>query len=276
MDSSRRVRKEGKSCVIDYGNGVVCANGAIVRAYIRCSTELQVNDGFSIPTQENTITNYCKNKGLFIIGQYYDLGISGSKGLDERLGLAACLAELRKGESLIVSDQDRLSREIELSIRIRKYLEEKGIGLIMISMDLNVNTTQGSLIYNIHAAVAESERKMISDRVKSGHKYLVENGKLKPRPGFGWTFVGKGKPHERNEKEWEVIEFILNLRNKEHLSYADIIRELDVSYPCADFGRKAWYTQTVKDIINEHTPGLVKRKNPSTIKGLVMKTGLGV
>ena len=59
--------------------------------YIRVSTAMQVNDGFSLDAQESKICSEAKKRNLFLKALYIDKGISGGS-MEKRLSLE----ELRK------------------------------------------------------------------------------------------------------------------------------------------------------------------------------------
>ena len=70
-------------------------------AYLRVSGKGQVNkDGF--PRQRETIRKYAKANGLEIVGEYRDEGVSGTKELEQRQGLAALLDHIESNGVQIV------------------------------------------------------------------------------------------------------------------------------------------------------------------------------
>ena len=51
--------------------------------YVRVSTSKQVDDGISIDSQTNLLTEYCKNNGYEIYNVYIDAGKSGTNIIKE-------------------------------------------------------------------------------------------------------------------------------------------------------------------------------------------------
>lgn len=92
--------------------------------------------------------------------------ISGSKftrdGLDEMLSI------LTTGDTVVVTQLDRLGRSLrELLILIEQW-EKDGINFISITQGLNTSTPAGKLIFSVLGAVAEFERNLIIERTNQG------------------------------------------------------------------------------------------------------------
>lgn len=90
------------------------------------STEDQVQ-GNGLAVQEQAIRRYCKVNGLRLVAMASDEGISGSSGLDQRVGLASVLARLEASEAdcLVVYRLDRLARDFVLQELLANRLRQK-------------------------------------------------------------------------------------------------------------------------------------------------------
>lgn len=93
--------------------------------------------------------------------------ISGVK--EDRPGLAACNAELRRGDTLVVWRLDRLGRSMRHLVNMIEDLKEREIGFRSIS-DGMIDTTSasGELVLNIFSALAQFERRLIQERTRAG------------------------------------------------------------------------------------------------------------
>lgn len=69
---------------------------------------MQADEGESLETQQTRIGDYCRFKMLNLIKIYEDKGVSGKNV--ERKGFQELLSSLCKGETVIVNDLSRLSR----------------------------------------------------------------------------------------------------------------------------------------------------------------------
>ncbi|WMS45358.1 recombinase family protein (plasmid) [Acuticoccus sp. MNP-M23] len=91
--------------------------------------------------------------------------------LAERPGLAACLKALREGDVLLVWKLDRLGRSLAHLVEIVASLNERGIGLkILTGQGAQIDTTTpgGRLVFGIFASLAEFERELIRERTMAG------------------------------------------------------------------------------------------------------------
>jgi DNA invertase Pin-like site-specific DNA recombinase len=91
--------------------------------------------------------------------------------LDARAGLQSCIKGLRKDDTLVVWNLDRLGRDLRHLIDIVHDLQERGIVFKVITgqgANIDTTTANGKLIFSIFAAKSEYERKLIGERTKAG------------------------------------------------------------------------------------------------------------
>ncbi len=107
--------------------------------------------------------------------------MSGAK--EDRPGLRSCLQVLRKGDTLVVWRLDRLGRSMRHLVTLIEDLREQRIGFKSIS-DGAIDTTSasGEMIFNIFAALAQFERRLIQERTKAGLAAARCRGKKGGRP----------------------------------------------------------------------------------------------
>ena len=99
----------------------------------------------------------------------YEDQASGKK--DDRPGLEACLKALREGDTLVVWKLDRLGRSLHHLVNVVEGLNQKGVGLKVLSgqgASIDTSTAAGKLVFGIFAALAEFERELIVERTKAG------------------------------------------------------------------------------------------------------------
>jgi DNA invertase Pin-like site-specific DNA recombinase len=103
--------------------------------------------------------------------------ISGAK--DVRPGLDACLNELRDGDVLLVWRLDRLGRSVRHLVDLVETLQKRGVGFRSIC-DGAIDTTSasGELVFMIFSALAQFERRLISERTKAGLAAARARGRL--------------------------------------------------------------------------------------------------
>ena len=107
--------------------------------------------------------------------------ISGSKA--ERPGLADCLKELKKGDTLIIWRLDRLGRSLRNLIDIVEQLQKRGVGFRSINDGgIDTTTASGEMIFNIFGTLAQFERRLIQERTQAGLTAARARGKKGGRP----------------------------------------------------------------------------------------------
>lgn len=137
--------------------------------YTRVSTEEQGRSGLGLEAQERDIGIYLENFSEVpweIIGRFQDV-LSG--GSDDRPQLAEALKLVRaKGAELLVAKLDRLSRDVAF---IATLIKDKKVRLRVAQMP-NADPFQ----LHLYAALAEQERKFISERTKAALKAAKDRG----------------------------------------------------------------------------------------------------
>ncbi|WP_454060774.1 recombinase family protein [Elizabethkingia ursingii] len=91
---------------------------------------------------------------------------SGAKA--DRPELDKLIAQLRKGDIVMVYKLDRLGRSLKHLLEIVDLLNKKEVGLQSISDSIDTTTPQGRLFFNISASFAEFEKDLIRERTKAG------------------------------------------------------------------------------------------------------------
>ena len=82
--------------------------------YMRVSTATQAEDGLGLDVQKAAVRAWCKSNGHRLIKILSDEGISGTKELEDRPGLADALDMIRsrKADGIVVPRLDRLARDL--------------------------------------------------------------------------------------------------------------------------------------------------------------------
>jgi DNA invertase Pin-like site-specific DNA recombinase len=221
-----------------------------VIGYIRVSTVEQVN-GFGLDVQEETIKHFCMANGLRLVEVFRDEGVSGSNGLDSRVGLAEALAMLKAGdaEQLVVYRMDRLARDLLLQETLVQRLREQGTPVRSASEpDLDTDTDDPTkvLIRQIIGAVSQYERAVIKGRMMSGKAAkAARGGFLGGRAPYGWRIeTGEVLP---DAAEQVVVGMIKRL-HRDGASLRHIGDELSAAGYRPRDGR-AWHPTTVSRIL---------------------------
>jgi DNA invertase Pin-like site-specific DNA recombinase len=93
---------------------------------------------------------------------------TGSGRSADRPELAACLAYLRPGDTLVVPSLDRLSRSLQDLIGLVAELRRRQVGFSSLHEALDTTTPGGRLVFHVFAALAEFIRELIVEGTHEG------------------------------------------------------------------------------------------------------------
>jgi DNA invertase Pin-like site-specific DNA recombinase len=130
-------------------------------AYLRVSTQRQQRSGLGIEAQRATIARFAEAEGFVIIGEYVEFETGkGADALDRRPQLAAALAAARTAKCcVLVSKLDRLSRDVAFV----SGLMAQRVPFIVAELGRDADP----FMLHLYAALAEKERRLISERTKA-------------------------------------------------------------------------------------------------------------
>jgi DNA invertase Pin-like site-specific DNA recombinase len=140
-------------------------------AYYRVSTREQGRSGLGIDAQRDAVARFAQNEGFEIVAEFTEVESGkGSDALEKRPQLAAALAEARRHGKcpVAVSKLDRLSRDVHF---ISGLMVHK---VRFIVTELGVDADSFTL--HLWAALAERERKIISERTKAALRAAKARG----------------------------------------------------------------------------------------------------
>lgn len=223
-----------------------------VVGYCRVSTDNQKEEG-TIEIQEVAIREYCKKNRYELIDLFEDNGISGSKDLDHRPGLANLFDYIDENpgsiQKLIVFKLDRLARDLRLQENLIYDIQaKKKIDLISIKeSDLCGNDPHRVLIRQVLGSFAQYEKSVIAMRLELGRNRKANKG------GYAGGNVSLGYKVQNSElkideSSAETVKSIFHMKRYNRLSLNEIARELNrKGIPTARGGK--WYARTIKYIL---------------------------
>ena len=138
-----------------------------VIGYIRVSTGGQVESGAGLEAQREAIHAAVRARGWTLVRIEEDAGASGG-ALTGRPALAAALEALKAGEAgaLVAAKLDRISRSAYDATGLLRRAQREGWALVALDFGLDTSTPVGELTATVMAAVAQWERRAISERTK--------------------------------------------------------------------------------------------------------------
>lgn len=128
------------------------------------------------------LREYCARRGWEVAGEYVDSGVSGTK--EQRPELDQLFAECRKRrvDAVVVYRYDRFARSLRQLVNALEDFRARGIEFVSLHEGVDTSTPNGRLIFGIFASVAEFERELIRERVRSGLAAARARGQRIGRP----------------------------------------------------------------------------------------------
>ena len=158
-------------------------------AYMRISTNHQKTD-----RQKQTIIEYSVNND-FKVDEFVSDVITGGTKADNRPNYHNMKKQLRNGDTLIISDVDRLGRNADDVIVEIKDLQSRGIRVVALDVpflndwekmnDDSLSKMIIDIFVTLKAHIAQQEKEKIHDRVMQGLDVAKSKGKKLGRPPSG-------------------------------------------------------------------------------------------
>jgi len=111
-----------------------------------------------------------------------DRGISGSRERRPALDNLLSVCRKRQVDAVVVYRYDRFARSLRQLVNALEEFRALGIDFISIHEGVDTSTPNGRLVFGIFASIAEFERELIRDRVRSGLAAAKAKGKRIGRP----------------------------------------------------------------------------------------------
>ena len=212
-------------------------------AYLRVSTEQQTQSGAGLDAQHDA----CLRVAGELAGVYRDEGVSGKTGLDKRPALLEAIAELGKGDTLIVAKRDRLGRDPLVVAMIESAVKRKGARIISAAGEgTDSDSPTDILMRRMVDAFAEYERLVIGARTKAALQSKRVRGERVGQIPYGYR-CDDGTRLTPDAEEQDIIAQVQQL-HAEGLSLRAIAARLAaMNRPTRG---AAWHPQTIKNILS--------------------------
>ena len=194
-------------------------------SYLRVSGKGQVaGDGF--PRQREAIANFARRNSVKIVEEFRDEGVSGTRELASRPGLAALLDRLEHNDVrlVVVERADRLARDLLVGEVILGEFRKLRVRVVDAS-GTNLSADDGDptrvLIRQVLGAVSQFDKAVVVLKLRAARDRMrLRTGRCEGRRPFGYY------PHEQ-----QTIGVIRALRRKPRggavLSFAGVARRLN-------------------------------------------------
>ena len=214
-------------------------------AYYRVSTRQQERSRLGIEAQRAAVERFAQAEKLTLIAEFVEAETGkGVDALDRRPQLAAALSAARQGKcSILVSKLDRLSRDVAFVAG----LMAQRVPFIVAELGRDADP----FMLHLYAALAEKERRLISERTKAALAIRKANGSKLGNPSnireageIGRTsLVESADDHAR-----DLLPLLRTLRAEGTITIGAITRSLNErKIPTARGSR--WHVSSVANLL---------------------------
>ena len=168
-----------------------------ILSYIRISTSDQ-----NTQVQKTELLEYANTNGM-IIDKFIIAEVSSTKNAELRK-LEELKDTLKNGDTLICTELSRLGRNMVEILNLIEYFKDNDITIIFTKqpeLSTNQSTALQSLLFSIYGYFAQTERELLSQRVKGGLINAKKSGKTLGRKQGS---TGKSKFDSHKDKILEL------------------------------------------------------------------------
>src|SRR6266478_4952445 len=164
--------------------------------YVRVSSGEQ-NTG----AQEQALKEYVQRRGWIVQTIYRDQGVYGASS--NRPALNELMKGCRHGsvDVVVVWKFDRFARSLKQLMSGLEMCRALGIDFVSVTEAVDTSLPAGELVFQMIGAVAQFERSLIGDRVKSGLTNARAKGKVLGRPPLRKLTAGETRELKRQRSQ---------------------------------------------------------------------------
>jgi DNA invertase Pin-like site-specific DNA recombinase len=130
----------------------------------------------SLDAQRVKIETHCSSSSLPKPEIVTEVASASRDDIDARPDLRRLLSDLREGDILLVTQQDRLARNTRVYLEIIKRIQARGARFFSLAERFDPDTPEGRFAATIMAATAQHEAERIKDRMVGARKRMRDEG----------------------------------------------------------------------------------------------------
>src|SRR5271157_4340538 len=160
-------------------------------SYRRVSTEDQVKNGISLENQAERIRQYCDYRGINLVVEIEDAGISG--GVNKaRGGFIDLLNHVEQGsiDVIVLYSLERLSRDMLTLLALERLLDEHDVELHTVEGQIDTSSPDGWMSFAMKAFLGEMERRQVKYRTKKAMQHKKAHGQIVGSVPYGYERQG--------------------------------------------------------------------------------------
>ena len=217
--------------------------------YCRVSTTLQAEEGVSMEAQRSQLLARMRERGGSLRALCMDFGLSAKT--TERPALQHGMGLCRRGDTFCVLDISRLSRDVADAMTIQKDLRARRVELVVLDL-ADISSSTGRAMYGIKSIFNQLEREGTAFKTSQTMKTRIAEGKLNPRPPYGYKSSSPRAPHEPVPEEQRTIEYLRTRREADPLVPCAVLAEELETLGFPKRKAKRWRCDAVQDILLRH------------------------
>lgn len=228
-------------------------------AYLRVSTDEQSTSGAGLDGQLHTIREWCAKNGAELAGVFTDDGVSGGAALDKRVALLDAVNALGKGDALVVSRRDRLSRDPVSAAVVERMVAKRKARIVSTAGEgTDGDSPTDVLLRRVVDAFAEHERLVIAARTRAALQSKRRRGQRVGTVPLGYRPDLPARHHRPDDdapaalvpvaEELAVVERI-RAERAAGSTLRDIAAGLTRDRVPTKHGRSSWSHSTVQRIV---------------------------
>lgn len=195
--------------------------GKVVRVakYVRCSSDEQKKNGYTIGDQLALLDDFASENGLVSYDNYVDEGISATLEINKRKDLSRLIKDAKAGkfDVIIFKCIDRFFRNVGEYYECQKQLAKAGVTWLSIEeSDLDPDNEDAVFKINIYLTMAEYEARKTSKRILFNNKNRIKNKQVVTGSQcflFPWAVVGEHRNRhlvrnmDRAEELYDILDY---------------------------------------------------------------------
>src|SRR5262245_2640137 len=148
-----------------------------VAIYARVSTTDQTCDN-----QLRDLNEYCRARGWEQVTEHVDEGVSGTTDRRQALDQLMAAVKARRVDVVVVAAFDRFGRSVRHLVETLELFRHLDVEFISLREQIDTGSLLGAAVFTIIAAIAQLERSLLVERVKSGLRRARDQGRHIGRP----------------------------------------------------------------------------------------------
>ena len=208
--------------------------------YARVSTREQARHGYSLAQQLEALRERAARAGYEVLEEVTDPGESGASLLRPGMDVVRDLVAAEGVSAVLAQDADRVSREPEHLLLLRREFAARGCRIELLS-DESVDSGR----------LAGYERAKLTERSRRGKLRKAREGKVVggPKPNFGFRFNGARDGYRVYEQEMRVVRRIFRMVGTEGQALNAVKRALEAEGVPTPSGKRRWLTHVIRGFI---------------------------